>query len=146
MPLKGTKRGQKKFNAYPLLRRNGNFFPPRDTGGRSAPVRTAAALEGSEERKGWDKREEAVLQQPPWIRDPFIPYQVRGGPSVSVGCKKGRVDREEPGGRNERAVWWGGKGKGKKSPKAHCPHLLPRNDISIQEALSGKDLEETQGP
>lgn len=101
MPPKGTKRGQKKFNAHPLLRKSGNFFPPRDGGNRTAPVRTAAALEAIRERKGWGDSEEDVLQQPHSF-DPFIPYQVRGGPSVSVGHKKGRADREEAGERNKR--------------------------------------------
>jgi len=134
MPPEGTKSGQKKFNAHPLLRKSGNFFPPKDREDRTAPVRTAAALEAIGERKGWGNREEDVLQQPHSF-DPFIPYQVRGGPSVSVGHKKGRADREESGERNKRgrAVWWGGKGKEKRSPKAHCPLLLPRNGINTQE-------------
>lgn len=101
MPLKGTKRGPKKFNAHPLLKESGHFFPLRDRGDRTAPVRTAAALEAIRERKGWGDREEDVLQQPHSF-DPFIPYQVRGGPSVSVGHKKGSADREESGGRNKR--------------------------------------------
>lgn len=53
------------------------------------------------ERKGWNQREEKVLQQSHSF-DPFVPYQVRGGPSVSVGHKEGRADKEEPGGRNKK--------------------------------------------
>lgn len=117
MPLKGTKRGQEKFNAHPLLKKSGNFFPPRDRGDRTAPVRTAAALEAIRERKGWGDREEDVLQQPHSF-DPFIPYQVRGGPSVSMGHKKGSADREESGGRNKRreSSLVGRGGEGEKEP------------------------------
>lgn len=32
----------------------------------------------------------------------FIPYKVRGGPSVQVGQRKGRAGRVEPGGKNKR--------------------------------------------
>ena len=68
--------GGKRSLTHPLLR-SGNFFPPRDRGGRTAPVTTAAALERSRERKGWDAREEDVFQQPHSF-DPFIPYQGKG--------------------------------------------------------------------
>lgn len=101
----------------PSLRKSVNFFPPRDGGNRTAPVRTAAALEAIRERKGWGDSEEDVLQQPHSF-DPFIPYQVRGGPSVSVGHKKGRADREEAGERNKRreSSLVGGEEEGEKEP------------------------------
>lgn len=98
MPLKGTKRGQNKCNAHSHLR-SGNFFPLR-TGGRTAPVRAAAALEGTGKRKGWkqrEEREEEVLQQPHSF-DPFAPSQVRGVPVCRWDTKGGLT--EEAGGRN----------------------------------------------
>lgn len=114
MPLKGTKRRQKKFNAHPLLRKSGNFFPPRDRGDRTAPVRTVAALEAIGKRKGWGDREEDVLQQL-HVFDPFIPYQVRGGPSVSGGIKRGALTEknQEEEIKGGRAVWWGEWGRRK---------------------------------
>lgn len=53
-----------------------------------------------------------------------------------AGHRKGTGDREEPGGGNikRESSLMGREGKEKKSPKAHCPQLLPRNGIDTQEA------------
>lgn len=59
------------------------------------------------------------------------------------GIKRGGLtEKERKGGK---AVWWEGKGKEKRSPKAQCPHLLPRNGINTIKRYE-EGLEELQGP
>lgn len=69
--------------------------------------------------------------------------RVRGGPSVSVGHKKGRADREEPGRRN-KAVWWGGKRKAKGALKLTALSSSKKWHQHTQD-MNGDGLEEIQG-
>ncbi|CAK6449623.1 unnamed protein product [Pipistrellus nathusii] len=99
MPLKGTKRGQNKCNAHPHLR-SGNFSPLR-TGGRAAPVRAAAAPEGTGKRQGWkqrEEREEDVLQKPHAFDHSASPGRVVPG---SQGDTERGGLTEEAGGRKK---------------------------------------------
>lgn len=53
-----------------------------------------------------------------------------------VGHKKGETTEKSQGQEIKRGkvVLWGGKGKERRSPKAHCPRLLLRNGIDTQKS------------
>lgn len=89
--------------------------------------RNAAALERNREEKVEMRRKRIFSSN--LNLDPFVPHQVRDGPSVSVERRKVRTGRADPG-REEWKGWAVGKEENKeekRNPSIHCPHLLPRH-------------------
>lgn len=129
MPHRGT-RGQKRFNAHPLLRRHSNFFP-----------QGAGEVDQQElgKGKGRDGRKEGVLQQPHSF-NPFIPYRSRVVPVYQWGIRHGRLT-----GWSQEEIKRGRQSGGKRRARQELLALLSGNGINTR-SMNGSGPREVRAP